>query len=171
MPISSSTSQARLAGVLAGESHADRSYFHVLEHGQLAEQADGLKGTRQAGMRHLVGLLIGDLLPVDKDLSASRGQQAGDDVDQGGLAGPIGADQPEDLTARQRKAHPVQGAQAGKVFGQVPDGQAPVVGTCGWDVRSHGIGLFPGSCWQKFSDISFSFLPDRRKRFCCAEGE
>ena len=65
----------------------------------------------------LVGLLVGDVHAVHKDLPAGGRQQAGDDIDQGGLAGAVRTDQAEDLAAPQSEADAVQGAQAGEVLG------------------------------------------------------
>ena len=71
----------------------------VVQHRELAEQADGLEGAGDAALGDQVGPQPGDVGAVQADRAAGGAQEAGDDVEQGGLAGAVGADDTEDLAA------------------------------------------------------------------------
>ena len=61
-----------------------------------------------------------DLLPLEDDAALLGGQKAAHQVEQGGLAGAVGADDRLDGARRHPEGHPLHGLQAA-------EGQADVV--------------------------------------------
>ena len=70
----------------------------------------------QAEFDRVVG--VADVLDpsVDCDLTLVRGDRAGEDLDQGALAGSVGADQAEDLTAADRDVDVVEDLDGSVLF-------------------------------------------------------
>src|SRR5690606_21389447 len=86
----------------------------VLLDGQAPEYRGVLRQVRQAHARPLVDGHGGDRGVVDLDAARIGGHEADDHVEAGGLAGPVGAQQPHDLAAdvRQRNILPDRAAVA-----------------------------------------------------------
>ena len=83
----------RLAGLAGGHHH------QVLGGRQVGEFAGDLEGAQQAPGEQLVRLEAGDVGAVEEDLAAVGRQRAGDDVEERGLAGAVGADEAGDRAA------------------------------------------------------------------------
>ena len=75
--------------------------IHAVEH------AHELEGAREAEAGDLVRRHPGDVAPVEADDAGIRRQRAGDQIQRGGLAGAVGAEQADDLAGvdRQIDAH------------------------------------------------------------------
>ena len=86
--------EARLAVQLLSD-------LDVVDHRQLAEQTNGLKRSRNTAAGDLVGSQPGDVLATHLDPPGGRAQEACNDVEQRGLAGAVGADDPQDLALSQ----------------------------------------------------------------------
>jgi hypothetical protein len=65
-----------------------------------------------AARRDLMGAQAADVLAVQFDAAALAGVQAHQQIEQGGLAGAIGADQAQDVAAGHAERHIVHGFQA-----------------------------------------------------------
>ncbi len=78
---------------------------HVLERGQVREQADVLERPRDAALGDLVRLEPGERLAVEDELAVVLLIDAGQHVEETRLAGAVGADQPVDLAVADREAH------------------------------------------------------------------
>ena len=78
------------------------------------EDLQVLEGARQAARRELVGRQAGHVLAVEVDRAAARRVDAGDDVEQRGLAGAVRADDREDLAGVDGEAHAIDGFHAAK---------------------------------------------------------
>ena len=102
---SASRSAARRSRARTAEHPRDR---HVVADGQAGEGPGDLVGPRDAPPGDLVRHAAGDLDAADDDAPAVRPVVAADDVDQGGLAGAVGADEPQDLPFPDLQAHPAQ---------------------------------------------------------------
>ena len=63
------------------------------DRGEVGEQLVDLEGARDAELHPLVGREPGDGRAVEQDLPARRPQHAGEQVDEGGLAGAVRSDQ------------------------------------------------------------------------------
>ena len=110
----------------AGLGAAVAADHHVLQHGHVAEQTDVLEGAGHAQRRDEVGLA-----PVEQMLLAVGAVQvhgafrglvdAGDAVEEGGLAGAVGADEGHDLTFVDGQVQLVEGAQTAEVTRQALD--------------------------------------------------
>src|SRR5262245_26192266 len=85
---------------------------HVLQHGETGEDVGDLVGLGDAQARHHVLRQSRDVALAEPDAAASGGHLAGDETEEGGLAGPVGADDRAQLAARHRQTHPVDGDQA-----------------------------------------------------------
>ena len=70
---------------------------HVLLHGHLAEQADVLEGSGDAGAHHLICLLAVHAFAVQEELAFRGLVHAGQQVEHGGFAGAVRADQADEL--------------------------------------------------------------------------
>ena len=94
---------------------------HVLQRRHLGEQPDVLEGARDARLGHLVHRagLVG--LAAELEAAAVGDVQAGDDVEEGGLAGAVGADQAVDLAALDGDAHVGQRLQAAETLADAGD--------------------------------------------------
>ena len=73
-----------------------------------------------------------DDLPVQANVAGGHPLRPGDGVDEGGLAGPVGPDQPHDLARVDGQADPVDGPDTPEGHDQAVDldggGMAPLVG-------------------------------------------
>ena len=78
-----------------------------LAHGQLGLEAGGLQLHSHLGLGQ--GGLADDVDPVEKDGARARPAQPLDGTERGGLAGPVRAEQTEDLASADLEAHPVNG--------------------------------------------------------------
>ena len=98
----------------------------VLQHGGMLEQFNVLKSTGNAQIGDLVRLLIGQaqraLRPGEIDHTRGGRVDAADQVEHGGLACAIGADQGEDLAALDVEADLIDGQHAAKAHAQVLGG-------------------------------------------------
>ena len=74
---------------------------YVLEHRHLGKQADILESPADAQVAKPVRGDADDGLPVEKDLSAGGRHRPGDQVQQRGLAGSVGADEAKELAPGQ----------------------------------------------------------------------
>src|SRR6185503_10704332 len=70
---------------------------HVFERGKIHEQADVLEGAADAGGRDLVRLQAGETAVVEPEVTAIGRIDAGENIEQRGLAGTVGTDQAVDL--------------------------------------------------------------------------
>jgi hypothetical protein len=83
------------------------------------EEIGPLEGTNQAFPGDLVGPQTRDVFPLGNNLSIGRGEKPGYDVEEGGLPGPVGADQSQDFPGGQAEAHPAQGRQPPEMLADV----------------------------------------------------
>ena len=75
----------------------------ILEYGKVFERLRDLVGARNSGDAALMRARRGDVAAVEANFTAIRREPAGDQIEQRGLAGSIGADDPECLAARYRE--------------------------------------------------------------------
>ena len=89
-----------------------RRHEDVLARSQAPERLEPLERAADPEPRPLVGLAARDVATVELDPARVRPEQPGDDVEQRGLAGPVGADQPGDVTDLDIDRHFTEGLQA-----------------------------------------------------------
>ena len=82
-----------------------------------AEQPGVLERSSQSPQRTAARSERGDVTAVQHDPTGVRHQEARNDVEQGGLAGTVGADEPEDLAVVQPDRDVVEGRDAGEALG------------------------------------------------------
>ncbi len=91
---------------------------HVLQQRHFLEDADVLKGAGNAQARDVVRFAPSQILAVELNAPAGRGQQAGDQVEDGRFAGPVGANQAKDAALRNLQINLLQNPQAAEVARQ-----------------------------------------------------
>ena len=94
---------------------------HVLQHGQAREQTGQLERATDAEPEHPVGRCVGDLGALEVHLTVLDALVAGDHVEQGRLARPIGADQAVDLTLVDLEVTQRQGGDTSVGLGDALD--------------------------------------------------
>ena len=91
----------------------------VLQHRLVVEQADVLEGAGDAGPVDLGGGHAVDVLAVQQDGAVGGLVDLGQQVEDGGLAGAVGADEAGDLRAAQGNVEVVHGLEAAEGDAQV----------------------------------------------------
>jgi hypothetical protein len=100
----------------------------VVEHGHLTEQSQVLKRAGNAKMRGLSRLDPGERASLELDVSAVRSLIAGDDVEEGRLAGAVGPDQRGHDAGKQREIDRVGRGDAPEPLGHADEAQHGVAG-------------------------------------------
>ena len=90
-----------------GDRHID-----VLQHREAAEQPVDLEGAGDAELDPFGLLDLRDVLALEQHLAGARRQHAGEQVDEGGLAGAVRADQRVPRALLQREGDVARGARA-----------------------------------------------------------
>ena len=101
----------------------------VLQDGHVGEEPDVLEGAGDAGRGDLEGLGRQDVALV-ADLALGGDVEAGEAVEEGGLAGAVGADEADDLAAVDGEVDVAYGGEAAEAHGDAAgfeDGVSPVV--------------------------------------------
>src|SRR5439155_9907646 len=107
----------RGALLAAGAEHgSDRD---VVADGQLLQRLDDLEGPRDPEPPDGVARGLRDVFPAKEDRPRRRLVQPGDAVDEGRLAGAVGAEDPEDLPLVDRQVHARDGGQAAEALGDL----------------------------------------------------
>src|SRR6266540_77787 len=91
----------------------------VLERSHVVEEADVLKGPRHAERRDFVRRQTGDRPAVEVDAARGRLVHAGEDVEEGRLAGAVRPDEADDLSARDDEVDVVDGDQPSELLPDV----------------------------------------------------
>src|SRR5690606_33337213 len=105
----------------AAGTRTEAGHHDVGDDGQVAERPGVLEGAGDAGVDHIPGLGAGQVLAVEADRAAVGLDQLGDQPQQGGLAGAVGADHADHLIAADLKADVVDRHQAAEALGQPLD--------------------------------------------------
>src|SRR5256712_3409200 len=95
---------------------------HVLEDRKPAERPWDLKGATDAEVDDPVRRLAGDLAPLETDRAAVRDQGARQHVEDRALAGPVRADQAQNLALVDHERHVADGREAAEALGEAMDG-------------------------------------------------
>src|ERR687897_226922 len=91
----------------------------VVDQRQVGEQLDALKGAGNAERRDVVRTAAGDVVAVEVHAALLRAVDAGHQVEQGRLAGAIGADDGEQLPRLDGEGHTIDRDHAGETQGHV----------------------------------------------------
>ena len=109
---------------------------HVLQHGEIGEQADLLEGASDADGVNAVRGEAGDVGVLEAHPARVRRHESGEAVEQGGLASAVGADDADDLALGHVEGDVRERPQAAILFADALDlqkghgFQAAIVG--GW---------------------------------------
>jgi len=92
---------------------------HVLHQGQVREDSRDLEGADDAAARNLRRPLTRDVDAVEQDGARGRLQKLGQQVETGGLAGPVGPDQRVDGAAHHGQVHLADGREPLELLGEL----------------------------------------------------
>ena len=95
----------------------------VVERAHAAEELDVLEGARDTEAGDLIGAELRDVAVAKADGATRRAVEAGDAVEDGGLARAVGADQPVELAHLDTERDAIDRAQAAEVDGQLVEGK------------------------------------------------
>src|SRR5437867_6808116 len=95
---------------------------HVLEDREPAERPRDLKGATDAEVDDPVRRLAGDLALLETDRAAVRDEDARQHAENRALAGPVRADQAQNLALFDREGHMVDGREAAEALGETMNG-------------------------------------------------
>ena len=104
-----------VAHIPAGRNALRGRHPDVVGDGHAVEQADFLKGAAHAAASPQMARHGGAVGAEIADASRARRKVAADDLEQGGLAGAVGADQANDLARADRERHVAQCHHAAEV--------------------------------------------------------
>src|SRR5688572_6583905 len=96
---------------------------HVLKRREIGEEADVLESARNTGRSHVVRLEPGELAPGEAERTGVGGIDAGEDVEERGLASAVRPDQAVDLACGDGKRDIVQRLDAAEALGRALDEQ------------------------------------------------
>ncbi len=96
---------------------------HVLSDGKLTNEPQVLKCPRHAESADAKGRVVNELVFTDSDVTGLRPQEAGNEVEQRGLARTVAAEQTGDRALTKLEAHPIQNRSAWKTEDQLFDRQ------------------------------------------------
>jgi hypothetical protein len=94
---------------------------HVLERGEIREEADVLEGARDAERRDAVGRRVHEPLSLEEEAPLILAIEAREDVEERGLSRAVGPDEPVDLALADREAHAGKRDEAAEALGDVLD--------------------------------------------------
>jgi hypothetical protein len=98
-----------------------RADGNVLTHRQAGEWLHDLESAGDAAAGEAIRRCVGDVVAGVDDAAVARRQEAGDDREQGGLAGPVRTDQSGDAPRQSDERSPVQGEQTAEALGDILD--------------------------------------------------
>ena len=93
---------------------------HVVEHGEFRKQAGDLERARHAERGAPVARPVGDILAEQQDLPGRHRIDAGDQIEQRGLAGAVRADDGLAVARHDAQRDVARGLQAAEALAQVP---------------------------------------------------
>ena len=105
-------------GVAQCPKRADR---HVVEDTQVRHHAQVLERARDAETGHLMGLQCGNVGIVKKDGTGREGREAGDQIEQGGLAGAVRADEADAFTSSHLTGEALNGTYPAEMAADILD--------------------------------------------------
>src|SRR5690606_22437581 len=111
---------ARHAWIAFAKERADD---HIVLHREREERAHNLEGTADATLADNVGWEPVDALAGKRDRPCVGRKDAGDHVEQGGLAGAVRADDGEDFAPLHVEADAIDRKQTAEALGRTVDGQ------------------------------------------------
>ena len=91
----------------------------MVDGAHLVEEAGDLERPGDPEVGDLLGLATGDVLAAEQDLARGRREEAGQQVEQRGLAGAVGADERVDGALGDAEADVGDRAEAAELLGQL----------------------------------------------------
>ena len=114
------------------------SHLHVVQHRHIGEQADVLEGPGNAQLGDLEGAHALGVDSVDQHGTPGGLVNTGKQVENGGFARAVGADQATDLRGAQGNAEAVHGGQTAEINAQVAHIQHQGLACVGFPVGIEG---------------------------------
>src|SRR5215831_7197326 len=117
-------------------AHLEQPPRHdVVEHAHALEEGHVLEGARDAEAGHVERLELGAVASLEDDAALLRMVEAADDIEERGLARPVGADDGHDLAAMDVHAHVAQSLHGAEAHGDALDAQEGLRARPGHRVR------------------------------------
>src|SRR6476646_228902 len=88
------------------------SHQDVLKRGHVRKETDGLKCPGNPALSDAIGAKPGYVPSVEQELARTRLDEAGDNIEEGGLSGPVRTDKPCDRPFLNREVNLGQGSEA-----------------------------------------------------------
>ncbi|MNN59352.1 hypothetical protein D3C81_1744630 [compost metagenome] len=104
-----------------------QGHAHVLQHAHVTEYGGNLERAHQAQVGYAVRAQPAYRLPLVEHLATAGGQKARQQVEDGGFAGAVGADQGMDMPFLHLEIDRVHGGEAIELLGQSPGFEDDVV--------------------------------------------
>ena len=102
----------RAPEIEAGAARALQRQADIFQRGQMGKHRGDLEAAHQAEPRDLGRLHAGDVAVLEMDRAAGRRQEGGEQIEAGGLAGAVRADQGMDGAGAHAQRHIVHGDEA-----------------------------------------------------------
>ena len=93
----------------------------IVDHRQVAEQADVLEGARHAEQRILLGPIACDIPAAKYNAPTAGLEDAGQEIEGRGLAGAIGTDEANQFAVGDREIELLQRSHAAEVLAELDD--------------------------------------------------
>ncbi len=110
---------------------------NIVEHGQFREQAGDLERARHAERGALVARPVGHVLPEQKNLARRHRKNAGNQIEQRGLAGAVGADDGLAVAGHDAQRDVARGLQATETLAQILELEDRDLAAVGFSVSAH----------------------------------
>ena len=136
----------------------------VLHHGGIENQPRRLERASDSGFDPLGTGHLKQFLTVQSDCPFAAADVAGDDVEHGGLAGPVGSDEPVE-TGGEVEVNPYQHSVASEGHMKVFDGQRSS-GACGIGTRRSSVNDAHSEKSVKVPSLRWRSLTHRLSRSC-----
>jgi hypothetical protein len=137
----------------------ERAHHHVVQHGHPREGAQLLERPRNPAAADRVRRQPRQRRTVEPHLPLVGMVEAGDDLEQGGLAGAVGADDPDQLAGRHVEGDPAVGRDAAEPLRHAGDGQEAHGAVLATRRRAMRSPIQPTSPWGAHRTIAMSAQP------------
>src|SRR5271157_652964 len=99
----------------------ESSCHHIFKHGHVADHLDHLEGSRYPHLANLISPEPCNIVSTKSDMASVRWIEAGDTIEEGRLAGPVGTDDAHNLFIFHAEIYVVIGIEPAEVLGDAPD--------------------------------------------------
>ena len=160
--------EGALAALLEGDARVEEPVGHVVQHGGVLGQEELLEDEPDSRGPQIGDVVVGhggDVQPRDPNMAAGGSVEGSHQLQQGGLARPRGADDPDQLPLADGEVHPAQGLDgwlAGITLGHVVDFEHRNLCPVGSRAVAGGDRVVVGCRWQGVGHVAGTTTSGRR---------